>query len=107
MLREEPRSSRVADFEFQLWECWESDDGVPGTSAKSRALEFEVPVLEDDLWIQVAVSNVCRGLVKKTLELKCASTLLCGLQDGCGSTQKSEKRLRNDLLITRCSDSEN
>src|SRR5579884_1621086 len=27
--REEPRTGRIADFEFQFWECWESDDSVP------------------------------------------------------------------------------
>ena len=29
MKREEPRTGRIADFEFQFWECWESDDSVP------------------------------------------------------------------------------
>ena len=29
MLREEPRTGRIADFEFQFWECWELDDNVP------------------------------------------------------------------------------
>jgi hypothetical protein len=30
MKREEPRTGRIADFEFQFWECWESEDNVPG-----------------------------------------------------------------------------
>ena len=64
-LREELRTGRIADFEFQLWECWESDDSVPGAT---------------DLTIQMAVSNVCRGLAKKTLEPKYATALLYGLQ---------------------------
>ncbi len=29
MRREESRTGRIADFEFQFWECWESDDNVP------------------------------------------------------------------------------
>ena len=31
MRREEPRTGRIADYEFQFWECWESDDTVSGT----------------------------------------------------------------------------
>jgi len=31
MRREEPRTGRIADYEFQFWECWESDDKVSGT----------------------------------------------------------------------------
>ncbi len=30
MKREEPRTGRIADFEFQFWECWESGDNVAG-----------------------------------------------------------------------------
>ncbi len=29
MRREEPRTGRIADFEFEFWECWEFDDNLP------------------------------------------------------------------------------
>jgi len=47
---------------------------------RSSAQEFELPVLEDELAIQMAVTNVCRGLAKKNLEPKYATALLYGLQ---------------------------
>ena len=30
MRREELRTGRIADMEFQFWECWESDANVAG-----------------------------------------------------------------------------
>ena len=47
---------------------------------RRKTKEVQLPVLEDDLAIQMAVTNVCRGLLKGSLEPKCASTLLYGLQ---------------------------
>ena len=47
---------------------------------RKKTKEVQLPVLEDDLAIQMAVTNVCRGLLKGSLEPKCASTLLYGLQ---------------------------
>jgi len=47
---------------------------------KKKKTEVQLPVLEDDLAIQMAVTNVCRGVLKGSLEPKCASTLLYGLQ---------------------------
>lgn len=41
---------------------------------------LELPVLEDDRAIQMAVTNVCRRLADATLEPKRAATLLYGLQ---------------------------
>ena len=41
---------------------------------------LRVPVLEDDLAIQMAVTNVCRQLANQSMEPKRASTLLYGLQ---------------------------
>ncbi|HEU5233406.1 MAG TPA: hypothetical protein VFU50_11130 [Terriglobales bacterium] len=34
MKREEPRTGRIADFEFQFWECWESEGNVPGVAER-------------------------------------------------------------------------
>ncbi len=51
------------------------------TSAeRNQAQDFELPILEDELVIQMAVTNVCRGLLKKNLEPKYATALLYGLQ---------------------------
>ena len=41
---------------------------------------LELPVLEDDLAIQMAVTNVCRQLASEPLDTKRASLLLYGLQ---------------------------
>lgn len=41
---------------------------------------FQVPVLEDDLAIQMAVTNVCRQLASEPFDTKRASLLLYGLQ---------------------------
>ena len=32
MRREELRTGRIADMEFQFWECWEFDANVPEAS---------------------------------------------------------------------------
>jgi len=45
-----------------------------------QAPVLEVPVLEDDLAIQMAVTNVCRQLASEPLDTKRASLLLYGLQ---------------------------
>jgi hypothetical protein len=64
-----------------------SDRRQPGSVStgedKSVSREIpviEVPVLEDDLAIQMAVTNICRQLANANLEPKRASTLLYGLQ---------------------------
>ena len=49
-------------------------------NVRKKSHEIQLPVLEDDLAIQMAVTNICRGLLKGRLEPKCASTLLYGLQ---------------------------
>jgi hypothetical protein len=41
---------------------------------------LELPVLEDDLAIQMAVTNICRQVAHGTIEPKRATTLLYGLQ---------------------------
>ncbi|HZT35758.1 MAG TPA: hypothetical protein VFA15_07550 [Nitrososphaera sp.] len=41
---------------------------------------LKVPVLEDDLAIQMAVTGVCRQLAREPLDTKRASLLLYGLQ---------------------------
>ena len=48
--------------------------------AKQAVERFQVPVLEDDLAIQMAVTNVCRQLASEPLDTKRASLLLYGLQ---------------------------
>lgn len=45
-----------------------------------RGSDLEVPVLENDRAIQMAVTNICRQLAKDGIEPKRASTLLYGLQ---------------------------
>ena len=56
---------------------------------RTQAQEFELPVLEDDLAIQMAVTNVCRGLLKKSLEPKHATALLYGLQVASAAVRKA------------------
>jgi|1185.fasta_scaffold534716_1 hypothetical protein len=51
---------------------------TPNRKKKKKA--FELPVLEDNLAIQIAVTNVCRSVLEETLEPKRAATLLYGLQ---------------------------
>jgi hypothetical protein len=41
---------------------------------------LEMPVLEDDLAIQMAVTNICRQLANETIEPKRATSLLYGIQ---------------------------
>ena len=50
------------------------------SEGRKKSKEFDLPALEDDRAIQMAVTNVCRGLLKGNLEPKHASTLLYGLQ---------------------------
>lgn len=45
-----------------------------------RGPELELPVLEDDLAIQMAITDICRRLASESLEPKRAATLLYGLQ---------------------------
>ena len=47
---------------------------------KKKKKAFHMPVLEDDLAVQMVVTNVCRGLAEESLEPKRATTLLYGLQ---------------------------
>jgi hypothetical protein len=49
-------------------------------SAQAAPRRFQLPVLEDDRAIQMAVTNVCRCLVNDALDAKRATTLLYGLQ---------------------------
>jgi hypothetical protein len=47
---------------------------------EKRHAGLELPVLEDDLAIQMAVTNICRQLAADNIEPKRAATLLYGLQ---------------------------
>jgi len=47
---------------------------------KNRKKASYIPVLEDDLAVQMAVTNICRGLAEESLEPKRAATLLYRLQ---------------------------
>lgn len=47
---------------------------------KKKLRPLQVPVLEDDLAVQMTVTNICRGLAEESLEPKRAATLLYGLQ---------------------------
>ena len=52
-----------------------------GTESRpEKSVELELPVLEDDLAIQMAVSNVCRQLANERIDPKRATSLLYGLQ---------------------------
>lgn len=61
---------------------------------KKKTKEVQLPVLEDDLAIQMAVTNVCRGLLRGGLEPKCASTLLYGLQVASVAVRNLRQRSR-------------
>ena len=55
-------------------------DANGDTSVNRELPVLELPVLEDDLAIQMAVTNICRRLANESLEPKRAATLLYGLQ---------------------------
>ncbi|HET8825127.1 MAG TPA: hypothetical protein VFM77_08360 [Terriglobales bacterium] len=61
----------------------ETTDGrrskAKGGDSKNRKT-FRLPVLEDEVAIQMAVTNVCQDLANECLDSKRASTLLYGLQ---------------------------
>lgn len=52
---------------------------MKGDNSKNRKA-FRLPVLEDEVAIQMAVTNVCQDLANECLDSKRASTLLYGLQ---------------------------
>ena len=53
---------------------------------------LELPVLEDDLAIQMAVTNVCRQLASEPLDTKRASLLLYGLQVASIAVRKTAQK---------------
>ena len=59
--------------------CYFHSQTAEGRKKKRKKASY-IPVLEDDLAVQMAVTNICRGLAEETLERKRAATLLYGLQ---------------------------
>jgi hypothetical protein len=57
-----------------------AQDEVTAKRGEKRPVALELPVLEDDLAIQMAVTNICRQLADDSIDPKRASTLLYGLQ---------------------------
>lgn len=49
-------------------------------TARTKSESFHVPVLDDARAIQAVASDICRGLVERTLDSRRAKTLLYGLQ---------------------------
>jgi hypothetical protein len=63
---------------------------------KKTKRPFHIPVLEDDLALQTAVTNICRGLANESLEPKRAATLLYGLQVASTVLKKKPAKKRTD-----------
>jgi len=53
---------------------------------------LEMPVLEDDLAISMAVSNICRQLANETIDPKRATTLLYGMQVAAVAVRRAQNR---------------
>jgi hypothetical protein len=53
-----------------------------------------MPVLEDDLAIQMAVTNICRQLANETIEPKRATSLLYGIQVASAAVRRAMQNRR-------------
>jgi len=62
-----------------------AESGAPGSV-------LEMPVLEDDRAIQMAVTNICRQLLNQNIEPKVASSLLYGLQVASVAVRRGARR---------------
>jgi hypothetical protein len=60
--------------------CYFHSRTAEGRTRKKRKGPLTIPVLEDDLAVQMAVTHICRGVAEESLEPKRASILLYGLQ---------------------------
>jgi hypothetical protein len=60
--------------------CYFHSRTAEGRKKKPRRRPLSIPVLEDDLAVQMAVTHICRGVAEGSLEPKRASILLYGLQ---------------------------
>ena len=65
-------------------------------SDKAKSGYCDVPVLNDDNAIRVAVTNVCRSLANKKLDSSRASTLLYGLQIASSSLRGRRAAAENE-----------
>ena len=67
-------------------------EGASRGRTEGKTCRLEVPVLEDDLAIQMAVTNICRHLANDTIEPKRAATLLYGLQVASVAVRKTTQK---------------
>jgi hypothetical protein len=67
-------------------------------SGRCSSGRVELPVLEDDLAIQMAVTNICRQLADESIEPKRASTLLYGLQVASVAVRRATQNRRGRNL---------
>jgi hypothetical protein len=65
---------------------------APADSRPDRSSDLELPVLENDRAIQMAVTNICRQLAKESIDPRRASTLLYGLQVAAAAVRRTAQK---------------